>query len=329
MTYIANTNRYSNMDYRRCGSSGLKLPAMSVGLWHSFGDNSSYENTSKIVLGSFDLGITHFDLANNYGPPPGSAEEMFGRILKKDLHGYRDELIISTKAGYEMWPGPYGDGGSKKYIVSSLDQSLRRMKLDYVDIYYHHRPDLETPLEETMEALVSLVRQGKALYIGLSNYNPSQLKKASRILKDMGSNCLIHQHNYSMLNRQNKNLKDVIKEEGMGSISFSSLAQGLLTDKYIHGIPKDSRAAGESVFLSKEFITEDLITKISKLNEVASSRGQSLAHMALIWAIQTGNLTSVILGASKLEQVEDNIQAIKSDAISTEDLELIDSILIS
>ena len=328
MTYTANTNRYSDMNYRRCGSSGLKLPAMSLGLWHSFGNDSNYENVKEIVLGSFDLGITHFDLANNYGPPPGSAEEMFGRILKKDLQGYRDELIISTKAGYGMWPGPYGDGGSKKYLLASLDQSLKRMGLDYVDIFYHHRPDLETPLEETMEALVSIVKQGKALYIGLSNYKADQLKKASTILKDMGIPCLIHQHKYSMLNRENESLKGVIEEEGMGSIAFSSLAQGLLTNKYINGIPKDSRAAGKSIFLEKEAITEDLINKIKSLNDIANLRGQSLAQMAIVWALQTGNLTSVALGVSKLEQMEDNIKSIENMVISEEELKKIDSILV-
>ena len=328
MTYTANANRYTNMNYHRCGSSGLKLPVMSLGLWHSFGNDSNYENTKEIVLGSFDMGITHFDLANNYGPPPGSAEEMFGRILKKDLQGYRDELIISTKAGYGMWPGPYGDGGSKKYLVASLDQSLKRMGLDYVDIFYHHRPDSETPLEETMEALVSIVKQGKALYIGLSNYNADQLKKASEILKDMGIPCLIHQHKYSMLDRENESLKDVIEEEGMGSIAFSSLAQGLLTNKYINGIPKDSRAAGKSIFLEKEEITEELINKIKSLNEIANSRGQSLAQMAIVWALQTGNLTSVALGVSKLEQMEDNIKSIENMLITEEELEKIDNILI-
>lgn len=327
MTYTANTNRYTNMNYRRCGSSGLKLPVMALGFWHSFGNDSNYENTKEIVLGSFDLGITHFDLANNYGPPPGSAEEMFGRILKRDLQVYRDELIISTKAGYGMWPGPYGDGGSKKYLVSSLDQSLKRMGLDYVDIFYHHRPDSETPLEETMEALVSIVKQGKALYIGLSNYKADQLKKASAILKDMGIPCLIHQHKYSMLDRENESLKDVIDEEGMGAIAYSSLAQGLLTRKYIHGIPKDSRAAGKSEFLKKETITDDLINKVKSLNDIASFRGQSLAQMAIVWALQMGNLTSVVLGASKLEQMEDNIKSIENMVITEEELEKIDSIL--
>ena len=328
MTYTANANRYTNMNYHRCGSSGLKLPVMSLGLWHSFGNDSNYENTKEIVLGSFDMGITHFDLANNYGPPPGSAEEMFGKILKRDLHGYRDELIISTKAGYGMWSGPYGDGGSKKYLVSSLDQSLKRMGLDYVDIFYHHRPDSETPLEETMDALVSIVKQGKALYIGLSNYKADQLKKASTILKDMGIPCLIHQHKYSMLDRENESLEDVIEEEGMGSIAFSPLAQGLLTSKYIHGIPKDSRAAGKSVFLEKEAITEELINKIKSLNEIANSRGQSLAQMAIVWALQMGNLTSVVLGASKLEQMKDNIKSIENMLITEEELEKIDNILI-
>ena len=327
MQYIANNNRYSNMKYRRCGSSGLKLPVISLGLWHNFGHDSSYENAKELILGSFDLGITHFDLANNYGPPPGSAEEMFGRVLHNELKAYRDELIISTKAGYVMWPGPYGDGGSKKYLVSSLDQSLRRMKLDYVDIFYHHRPDPNTPLEETMDALAGIVRQGKALYIGLSNYNPEQLKEASSMLKSMGVNCLIHQHNYSMLNRKNENLKEVIKEEGMGSIAFSPLAQGLLTDKYINGIPKDSRAAGKSVFLKEDAITDELVKKIVALNKVASSRNQTLAQMALVWALQTGELTSVLVGASRIEQIHSNVKILDNMVLREEELHLIDNIL--
>ncbi|NLJ89576.1 MAG: L-glyceraldehyde 3-phosphate reductase [Clostridiales bacterium] len=327
MKYIANSNRYKDMEYRRCGTSGLQLPVVSLGLWHNFGHDSSYENACKLILGSFDLGITHFDLANNYGPPPGSAEEMFGRVLRNELHAYRDELIISTKAGYLMWPGPYGDGGSKKYLVSSLDQSLRRMKLDYVDIFYHHRPDPNTPLEETMDALASIVRQGKALYVGLSNYKPDQLKEASTMLRSMGVKCLIHQHKYSMLNRENESLTDVIKEEGMGAIAFSPLAQGLLTDKYINGIPKDSRAAGNSVFLNEDAITEDLVKKIVALNKLASSRNQSLAQMALVWALQKGELTSVLVGASRIEQIHNNVKILDNMVLREEELRLIENIL--
>lgn len=329
MIYSANDNRYQTMEYRRCGNSGLKLPAMSLGLWHNFGGESNFENAREIVLGSFDLGITHFDLANNYGPPAGSAEETFGRILNKDLKTYRDEIIVATKAGYGMWEGPYGDGGSKKYLVSSLDQSLKRMNLDYVDIFYHHRPDTETPLEETMEALALLIQQGKALYIGLSNYSKEQLKEASSILKALGVRCLIHQHNYSMLNQQNASLKPVLKEEGIGSIAFCPLAQGLLTNKYIHGIPKDSRAAGNSIFLGPEAITEEVLKKIVKLNEVAENRNQNLAQMALAWALQTGELTSVILGASKFTQIQDNIGALNRLILSEEELQTIDTILLS
>lgn len=329
MIYSANDNRYQTMEYRRCGNSGLKLPAMSLGLWHNFGGESNFENARKIVLGSFDLGITHFDLANNYGPPAGSAEETFGRILNRDLKPYRDEIIVATKAGYGMWEGPYGDGGSKKYLVSSLDQSLKRMNLEYVDIFYHHRPDTETPLEETMEALALLIQQGKALYIGLSNYSKEQIKEASAILKTLGVRCLIHQHNYSMLNQQNASLKPVLKEEGIGSIAFCPLAQGLLTNKYIHGIPKDSRAAGNSIFLGPEAITEEVLKKIVKLNEIAENRNQNLAQMALAWALQTGELTSVILGASKLTQIQDNIGALNRLILSEEELQTIDTILLS
>lgn len=327
MAYLASSDRYSKMEYKRCGKSGLKLPVVSLGFWHNFGYESTYENAKEVALKSFDLGITHFDFANNYGPPPGSAEEMFGRIMEKELHPYRDELIIATKAGYGMWEGPYGDGGSKKYLVSSLDQSLRRMKLDYVDIFYHHRPDPETPLEETMEALVGIVKQGKALYVGLSNYNAEQLKEASAILKSMGVKCLIHQHNYSMFNRSNESLIDVIKEEGMGGIAFSPLAQGMLTDKYLKGIPKDSRAGGSSEFLTKDSITEDKLSQISQLNELAKERGQSLAQMALVWALQKGDLTSVIIGASRVDQIEDNVKIVDNMILSNGELDKIDSIL--
>lgn len=327
MGYVASKERYQHMKYERCGSSGLKLPVISVGLWHNFGGDSSYENAKEIILGSFDMGITHFDLANNYGPPAGSAEEIFGRILSENLQAYRDEIIISTKAGYGMWDGPYGDGGSRKYLIASLEQSLKRMKLDYVDIFYHHRPDPETPLEETMGALASIVSQGKALYVGLSNYKPKELKEAYQILKSMGVKCLIHQHCYSMLNRANECLHDVIKEEEMGSIAFSPLAQGLLTDRYLNGIPKDSRVAGKSVFLGEEAITEDVISKVRRLNEVAMKRGQTLSQMALVWAIQKGNLTSVIVGASRLEQIRNNIQAIENMEINSKEFLEIDAIL--
>lgn len=327
MTYIANSERYDKMKYCFCGKSGLKLPVMSVGLWHNFGYESNYENAKNIILTSFDTGITHFDLANNYGPPAGSAEEMFGKILCSELKSHRDELIISTKAGYGMWDGPYGDGGSKKYLVSSLDQSLKRMGLDYVDIFYHHRPDPDTPLWETMDALAGIVKQGKALYIGLSNYNSKQLKEASEILKSMGVRCLIHQHNYSMLNQKNKELIPVLEEEGIGSIAFCPLAQGLLTDKYLHGIPADSRAAGHSVFLGKESITRELLEKVEQLNEIAKKRGQKLSQMALVWALQTGKLTSVILGASKASQITDNVEALKNPYLSEEELKAVETIL--
>lgn len=329
MIYSANENRYQRMEYRLCGNSGLKLPVMSLGLWHNFGGENNFENAREILLGSFDIGITHFDLANNYGPPAGSAEETFGKVLNKDLKAYRDEILVATKAGYGMWDGPYGDGGSKKYLISSLDQSLIRMNLDYVDIFYHHRPDTKTPLEETMEALALLIQQGKALYIGLSNYNKEQLKEASEILKDLGVRCLIHQHNYSMLNRQNASLKPVLKEEGIGSIAFCPLAQGLLTNKYIHGIPKDSRAAGNSIFLGPEAVTEEVVQKIVKLNEMAENRNQNLAQMVLAWALQTGELTSVILGASKLSQIQDNTEALNHLILSEEELQAIDTILLS
>lgn len=328
MTNVINEGRYQKMEYRRCGNSGLMLPAMSIGLWHNFGYASNYENARNMILGSFNLGITHFDLANNYGPPPGSAEEMFGRILNKELSSYRDELVIATKAGYEMWDGPYGDGGSKKYLISSLDQSLKRMGLEYVDIFYHHRPDPDTPLEESMEALASIVKQGKALYIGLSNYGPDQLKEASSILKGLGVRCLIHQHNYSMLNRRNENLIKIIEEEGMGSIAFSPLAQGLLTDKYLNGIPKDSRAAGSSVFLKQSDITDEKIQTVKKLNELANGRGQKLAQLALIWALQKGHLTSVIIGASRIEQIKSNVKAIDNMVLSHEELNQIEDILL-
>jgi len=325
--YTAKNERYDKMIYNRSGKSGLKLPAMSLGLWHNFGDGSNYANMKDIIFTSFDLGITHFDLANNYGPLPGSAEENFGKMLATDLKPYRDELVISTKAGYDMWKGPYGDWGSKKYLVASLDQSLKRMGLDYVDIYYHHRPDPETPLWETMDALAGIVRQGKALYVGLSNYGPERLAEAAKILKEMGVPCLIHQHRYSMLQRATENLIPVIKEAGMGSIAFCPLAQGLLTDKYINGIPADSRAAGSSVFLSERAITDEVTGKVVKLNEIAKERGQSLAQMALVWALKKGELTSVILGASRSAQVVENVKALENVEFTEDELSRIEEIL--
>jgi len=328
MNYLADSKRYENMKYNPCGRSGLKLPAISLGLWHNFGHIDSYENSRRMVLRAFDLGITHFDLANNYGPPPGAAEENFGRILKSDLKPYRDELIISTKAGYRMWDGPYGEGGSKKYLVASLDQSLKRMGLDYVDIFYSHRPDPNTPLEETMSALDLVVRQGKALYVGISSYDAQQTRKAAQILKQLGTPCLIHQPNYSMFNRWIEDeLQQVLEEEGIGIIAFCPLAQGLLTDKYIHGIPNDSRAAKPTGFLKKEQITEDYIRKVKQLNEIATSRGQSLAQMALAWVLRDGKVTSALIGASRVSQIEENVAALNHLEFTKEELEQIDSIL--
>ena len=325
--YIANAERYDKMVYNRSGKSGIKLPALSLGMWHNFGDGSNYENMRDMVLTSFDLGITHFDLANNYGPAPGSAESNFGKILASELSAYRDEMMISTKAGYDMWEGPYGNWGSKKYLVASLDQSLRRMGLDYVDIFYHHRMDPETPLWETMDALAGIVRSGKALYVGLSNYSPEKLKEASALLKEMGVPCLIHQHRYSMLDRANENLMPVIEEAGMGSIAFCPLAQGLLTNKYIHGIPADSRAAGNSVFLNEKAITDDVIGKVTRLNEIAKERGQELSQMALAWALKQGRLTSVIIGASRSKQIVENVAALNNLGFSEEEMRRIEEIL--
>lgn len=327
MMYQINKDRYENMTYNRCGESGLKLPAMSLGLWHNFGEASRYDICKDIVLKSFDYGINHFDLANNYGPPAGSAEETFGRILQKELKDYRDEIVIATKAGYRMWEGPYGDGGGKKYLVSSLDKSLKRMNLDYVDIFYHHRPDTDTPLEETMEALAGIVKQGKALYIGLSNYGPEKLKEASELLKSMGTKCLIHQHRYSMLSQENNRLLETIHQEGMGAIAFCPLAQGLLTDKYTNGIPIDSRAAGNSIFLKQGDITNDLLIKIGLLNDIAQKRGQKLSQMALAWALTTGELTSVILGASRASQILENIKALENTSFTEGELQEIENIL--
>lgn len=328
MVYVADEKRYETMKYNRCGRSGLKLPAISLGLWHNFGEVTPLETSRNMIRRAFDLGITHFDLANNYGPPAGSAESHFGKILKEDLMPYRDELVISTKAGYYMWPGPYGDWGSKKYLVSSLDQSLKRMGLDYVDIFYHHRPDPETPLEETMGALDLLVRQGKALYVGISNYPAEQARKAIHILKELGTPCLIHQPRYSMLERSiEKGLIEVLQEEGVGSIAFSPLAGGKLTNRYLNGIPKDSRAASSSIFMKEEEITEALVTKIKALNELAQLRGQSLAQMALAWDLKVGKLTSVLIGASKVSQIEDCVKALDYLDFTEEELRKIDAIL--
>lgn len=327
MTYQANHERYSTMKYNRTGKSGLKLPAVSLGMWHNFGGVDTEENGRALLRRAFDLGITHIDLANNYGPPPGSAESMFGRMMQKDLAPYRDELIISTKAGYYMWEGPYGEWGSKKYLVSSLDQSLKRMNLDYVDIFYHHRPDPDTPLEETMAALDLIVRQGKALYVGISNYNAEQTAEAVKILRSLGTPLLIHQPSYSMFNRWIEDgLQDVLEENGVGSIAFSPLAQGLLTDRYLDGIPQDSRA-GRGGFLNKKDVTEEVIAKARKLQQIAARRGQSLAQMALAWVLRGGRVTSVLIGASRVPQLEENVAAINNLDFSSDELAEIEAIL--
>lgn len=328
MQYLPSESRYENLEYIRCGKSGLKLPPVSLGLWHNFGGVDILENSRKIIHRAFDLGITHFDLANNYGPPPGSAEETFGKILKEDLKNYRDELIISTKAGWGMWPGPYGDHGSRKYLIASLDQSLKRTGLDYVDIFYHHRPDPETPLEETMSALDHIVRSGKALYVGISQYSAEDTKKASDILKKLGTPCLIHQPRYSLMDRWIENgLTEVLKTEGIGCIVFSPLEQGLLTNRYIKGIPSDSRAGREGTFLKREAITEEKISKIKQLNDIAAKRGQSLAQMSISWVLRDPVVTSALIGASKVEQAEDAVGAIKNIKFSEEELRYIDKVL--
>jgi L-glyceraldehyde 3-phosphate reductase len=316
------------MEYRRSGKSGVRLPLISLGLWHNFGGVDTLENARHLLHTAFDNGITHFDLANNYGPPPGSAEENFGKILKEDFRGYRDEMIISSKAGYLMWPGPYGDWGSKKYLVSSLDQSLQRMGLDYVDIFYHHRPDPETPLEETMSALDLIVRQGKALYAGISNYPADKAAKAFAILKQLGTPCLIHQPKYSMFERWVEGgLLDVLGNEGVGCIPFSPLAQGLLTDKYLKGIPTDSRAAKSWGFLKADQITEDKLHRIQALNALARQRGQTLAQMALAWLLKDPRITSVLIGASKVEQIDDALQAQYNLNFDEQELKAIEVIL--
>lgn len=328
MSYQPSSSRYQQMQYRRCGKSGIKLSAVSLGLWHNFGHVDQLENCSEILKLAFDSGITHFDLANNYGPPPGSAEENFGRLLKRDFSGYRDEMIISSKAGYTMWDGPYGDWGSKKYLVSSLDQSLKRMKLDYVDIFYHHRPDPETPLEETMAALDLIVRQGKALYAGISNYLPEEAAKAIQLLKKMGTPCLIHQPKYSMYERWVEDgLLDLLGDEGVGCIPFSPLAQGLLTDKYLKGIPADSRAAKPHGFLQTEQVTEEKISQLNKLNSIAQNRGQKLAQMALSWILRDERITSVLVGASRPEQLADSLKCLDNIEFSETELNDIEHIL--
>ncbi|UCZ53835.1 L-glyceraldehyde 3-phosphate reductase [Bacillus shivajii] len=328
MGYQPNEQRYESMIYNRCGKSGIKLPALSLGLWHNFGGEDVFENGRSLIRKAFDLGITHFDLANNYGPPPGSAEENFGKILRQDFAGYRDEMIISTKAGYGMWPGPYGDGGSKKYLVSSLDQSLNRMGLEYVDIFYHHRPDPETPLEETMMALDHIVKQGKALYVGISNYGLEETKQAINLLRELETPLLIHQPAYSMFNRWVEDgLTSLLKEEGAGCIAFVPLAQGLLTNRYIKGVPADSRASKENSFLNRGDITDEVIQKIQKLNEVAQQRNQSLAQMAIAWVLREQMITSCLIGASKVSQLEENVATLNNLEFNSEELQLIDNIL--
>ena len=330
MSYLPDPKRYEAMKYRRCGNSGLKLPLISLGLWHNFGKIDDFENCRNILHTAFDNGITHFDLANNYGPPPGAAEETFGKIFKEDFKPYRDELIISSKAGYKMWDGPYGDFGSKKYLIASLDQSLKRMGLEYVDIFYHHRPDPETSLAETMTALDLIVRQGKALYAGISSYHPKEAAKAIEMLRQLGTPCVIHQPRYSMLDRWVENgLLDLLEEEKVGCITFSSLAQGLLTNKYLNGIPDDSRIGRhlENGAIDESRITEELIQKVKKLNSIAASRNQSLAQMALAWVLKDDRITSSILGASKPAHVTDAIEAIKNIDFSKQELDDIEFIL--
>ncbi|WP_405776804.1 L-glyceraldehyde 3-phosphate reductase [Streptomyces sp. NBC_01538] len=327
--YTAHTDRYADMPYRRTGRSGLKLPALSLGLWHNFGPDRPVDTQRAILRRAFDLGVTHFDLANNYGPPPGAAESALGEALKADFAPYRDELVISTKAGYLMWPGPYGEWGSRKYLLSSLDQSLTRMGLDYVDIFYSHRPDPETPLEETMGALHTAVQQGKALYVGVSNYSPEQTREAARILADLGTPLLIHQPRYSMLDRrpEETGLLDTLDELQVGSIVFSPLEQGLLTGRYLDGIPADSRAASDSPFLNSDRITEDLVRQLRALDDIAGSRGQSLAQLALAWVLRGGRVTSALVGASSPQQLEDSVAAIGNLEFSDEELARIEAVV--
>ncbi|WP_439132284.1 aldo/keto reductase [Polaribacter sp.] len=327
--YIADKNRYKKIKYRRTGNSGLLLPELSLGLWHNFGKNDDFKNARNLLKCAFDNGITHFDLANNYGPPYGSAETTFGKILKKDFKQYRDELIISSKAGYDMWDGPYGDFGSKKYLTASLDQSLKRMNLDYVDIFYHHRPDPDTPLEETMGALDLMVRQGKALYVGISNYQPKRAAEAFEILKDLGTPCIIHQPRYNLFDRWVEDgLLELLENSGVGAICFSPLAQGMLTNKYINGLPKDSRAVKDSPFLNTNQVLEHL-PKIKALNEIAANRNQSLAQMAISWILKDDRITSVLIGASKTEQILDSLKATENTFFTAEELENINTIVVN
>jgi L-glyceraldehyde 3-phosphate reductase len=326
--YCPSADRYASMRYNRSGRSGLKLPAVSLGLWHNFGGVDRREDARAMILRAFDLGITHFDLANNYGPPPGSAEETFGQVLRQDLAAHRDEVVISTKAGYLMWPGPYGEWGSRKHLIASLDQSLRRMGIDYVDIFYHHRPDPDTPLEETMQALDYAVRSGKALYVGISSYSPEQTRAAVHLLRQLGTPCVIHQPNYNMFDRWiEAGLLDVLAEEGIGCIVFSPLAQGLLTDKYLRGVPDDSRAAKAHGALQRESITAEKLDKIRQLNELALARGQTLAQLAIAWVLRHPQITSALIGASRVEQIEDAVGALQNLALSADELAAIDAIV--
>jgi L-glyceraldehyde 3-phosphate reductase len=328
--YLPSEARYQTMRYNRCGRSGLRLPAISLGLWHNFGGIDRVEQGRAMLLRAFDMGITHFDLANNYGPPPGSAEETFGQIFRRDLAPYRDELIVSSKAGYYMWPGPYGEWGSRNYLISSLDQSLRRMGLDYVDVFYHHRPDPDTPLEETMGALDQIVRSGKALYAGVSNYSAEQTRQAAQILRGLGTPCLIHQPSYNMFNRWIEGgLLTVLGEEGIGGIVFSPLAQGMLTDKYLAGIPEDSRAARPQGFLKPEQVTDDKLAKVRRLQPLAQARGQTLAQLALAWVLRHPEVTSALIGASRPEQIDDAVAALQNLDFTTEELQTIEDILAS
>ncbi|MBV1888592.1 MAG: L-glyceraldehyde 3-phosphate reductase [Urechidicola sp.] len=326
--YVPATNRYDTMQYRRCGNSGILLPLISLGLWHNFGQSDDFEKASGIVKTAFDSGITHFDLANNYGPPYGAAEETFGKILASDFKAYRDELIISSKAGWDMWQGPYGNFGSRKYLMASCDQSLKRMGLDYVDIFYHHRPDPDTPLEETMGALDQIVRSGKALYVGISQYNAVDTKKASKILNELGTPCLIHQPRYNMFDRWvEKDLLNTLNSEGIGAIAFSPLEQGILTDKYLNGLPLDSRAVKDGRYLKSDAITPEILEKVKRLNTIATERGQSLAQMAVAWILRNPEITTVLVGVSRTEQLLDNIKALNNLEFSSDELKTIELIL--
>jgi L-glyceraldehyde 3-phosphate reductase len=330
MTYVPDKSHYDTMQYRRCGRSGLLLPAISLGLWHNFGGVDSFENAQAMLRRAFDLGITHFDLANNYGPPPGSAEENFGRILHSDFVNHRDELIVSTKAGWDMWPGPYGDWGSRKYLLASLDQSLKRMKLEYVDIFYSHRPDPKTPIEETMSALDHAVRSGKALYAGISSYDAKQTEAAASTLRRLGTPCLIHQPKYSMFDRNiEAGVLDVLEKEGIGCIAFCPLAQGLLTNRYLNGIPSDSRVTKPHGFLKKNDVSEKRLAQVRAINELAQSRGQSVAQLALAWVLRDSRMTSALIGASRVEQVEQNVAALANLRFSSAELAKIDAILVA